>query len=124
LSGNDSAAAPPKRAAAMRFIMVTTLIDMLSIGLIIPVLPVLVGQFTASLAEQAFWYGAVTFTFSVANFFASPVLGALSDHWGRRPVLLPSGQAPCYRIRRAKVRQLVKEPRAQDALCETCRRPH
>ena len=76
------------RAAAMRFVMVTTLIDMLSIGIIIPVLPVLVGQFTASLAEQAFWFGAVTFTFSVANFFASPVLGALSDHWGRRPVLL------------------------------------
>ncbi len=72
----------------MRFVMVTTLIDMLSIGLIIPVLPVLVGHFTDSLAEQAFWFGAVTFTFSVANFFASPVLGALSDHWGRRPVLL------------------------------------
>ena len=72
----------------MRFILVTTLIDMLSIGIIIPVLPVLVGQFTDSLAEQAFWFGAVTFTFAVANFFASPVLGALSDHWGRRPVLL------------------------------------
>jgi DHA1 family tetracycline resistance protein-like MFS transporter len=72
----------------MRFVMVTTLIDMLSIGIIIPVLPVLVGQFTESLAAQAFWFGAVTFTFAVANFFASPVLGALSDHWGRRPVLL------------------------------------
>ena len=72
----------------MRFIMVTMLIDMIGIGLIIPVLPVLVGQFTGSLAEQAFWFGAIAFTFSVANFFASPVLGALSDHYGRRPVLL------------------------------------
>ena len=72
----------------MRFIMVTTLIDMMSIGIIIPVMPVLVGHFTASQAEQAFWFGAVTFTFAVANFFASPVLGALSDHFGRRPVLL------------------------------------
>jgi len=72
----------------MRFVMVTMLIDMIGIGLIIPVLPVFVGHFTQSLAEQAFWFGAITFTFSVANFFASPVLGALSDHYGRRPVLL------------------------------------
>jgi MFS transporter, DHA1 family, tetracycline resistance protein len=72
----------------MRFIMVTTLIDMMSIGIIIPVMPVLVGHFTASQAEQAFWFGAITFTFAVANFFASPVLGALSDRFGRRPVLL------------------------------------
>lgn len=72
----------------MRFIMATMLIDMVSIGIIIPVMPVLVGQFTGSQAEQAFWFGAVTFTFSVANFFASPVLGALSDRYGRRPVLL------------------------------------
>ena len=72
----------------MRFIMATMLIDMIGIGLIIPVLPILVGEFTTNLAEQAFWYGAVTFTFSVANFFASPVLGALSDRYGRRPILL------------------------------------
>jgi DHA1 family tetracycline resistance protein-like MFS transporter len=76
------------RAAAMPFIMLTTLIDMLSIGLIIPVLPALVGGFTGSQAEQAFWYGVVTFAFGLANFVASPVLGALSDCYGRRPVLL------------------------------------
>ena len=63
----------------MPFIMAATLIDMISIGIIIPVMPVLVGQFTASQSEQAFWFGAVTFTFAVANFFASPILGALSD---------------------------------------------
>ena len=72
----------------MPFIMAATLIDMISIGIIIPVMPMLVGQFTASPAEQAFWFGAVTFTFATANFFASPVLGALSDRFGRRPVLL------------------------------------
>jgi len=72
----------------MHFIMLTVLIDMVSIGLIIPVLPVLVGDFTTSVAEQAFWYGAVMFTFAVANFFGSPILGALSDRHGRRPVLL------------------------------------
>jgi DHA1 family tetracycline resistance protein-like MFS transporter len=72
----------------MRFILVTVLIDMMAIGLIVPVLPVLVGGFTANPAEQAFWYGAVAFTFGIANFFSSPVLGALSDRYGRRPVLL------------------------------------
>src|SRR3982750_4003645 len=76
------------RAAAMPFIMSTTLIDMISIGLIIPVLPALVGSFTGSQADQAFWYGAVTFAFGIANFFGSPILGALSDRYGRRPVLL------------------------------------
>jgi DHA1 family tetracycline resistance protein-like MFS transporter len=84
----DPAAPPVRRQAAMRFIMGTMLIDMIGIGLIIPVFPILVGEFTDNLAEQAFWFGAVTFTFSVANFFASPVLGALSDHYGRRPILL------------------------------------
>ncbi len=76
------------RTAAMPFIMATALIDMISIGLIIPVLPALVGSFTGSPADQAFWYGVVTFAFSFANFFGSPVLGALSDCYGRRPVLL------------------------------------
>jgi len=72
----------------MPFIMVTALIDMISIGLIIPVLPALVGSFTGTKTDQALWYGVVTFTFSFANFFGSPVLGALSDSYGRRPVLL------------------------------------
>jgi DHA1 family tetracycline resistance protein-like MFS transporter len=76
------------REAAMPFIMLTALVDMVAIGLIIPVLPALVGSFTGSQADQAFWYGVVTFTFGVANFFASPILGALSDRHGRRPVLL------------------------------------
>ena len=41
-----------------------------------------------SQADQAFWYGVVTFAFGLVNFFASPVLGAISDCHGRRPVLL------------------------------------
>ncbi|MDQ6627891.1 MAG: MFS transporter [Pseudomonadota bacterium] len=72
----------------MPFIMITVLIDMVSIGLIIPVLPALVGTFTASPAQQVAWNSAVMFAFSFANFFASPVLGAFSDRYGRRPVLL------------------------------------
>jgi MFS transporter, DHA1 family, tetracycline resistance protein len=81
-------AARESRAAAMPFIMVTALIDMISIGLIIPVLPALVGSLTGTQTDQALWYGAVTFTFSFANFFGSPILGGLSDSYGRRPVLL------------------------------------
>ena len=77
-----------RRAAAMPFILVTVLIDMVSIGLIVPVLPLLVGTFTSSPSEQTFWFGVVSFTFGLASFFGSPVLGALSDRHGRRPVLL------------------------------------
>ena len=82
------AATEGKRQAAMPFIMFTVLLDMVSIGLIVPVLPYLVGSFTTSPAEQTFWFGATAFTFGAANFFASPVLGALSDRFGRRPLLL------------------------------------
>jgi DHA1 family tetracycline resistance protein-like MFS transporter len=76
------------RKAAMRFIMLTVLIDMLAIGIIIPVLPALVGTFTANPAEHAIWLGIVSFAFGVSNFFGAPVLGTLSDSYGRRPVLL------------------------------------
>jgi DHA1 family tetracycline resistance protein-like MFS transporter len=72
----------------MPFIMLTVLIDMVAIGLIIPVLPPLVGSFTGDQTQHAFWYGVVTFAFGFANFIGSPILGALSDHYGRRPVLL------------------------------------
>ncbi len=72
----------------MPFIMLTALIDMIAIGLIIPVLPALVGELTHSQADQAFWFGVTTFAFSIANFVSAPMLGALSDAYGRRPVLL------------------------------------
>ena len=76
------------RQAAMPFIMLTVLIDMLAIGLIIPVLPAMIGSFSSSQADQAYWYGVVAFAFGFANFLGSPIIGALSDQYGRRPVLL------------------------------------
>lgn len=77
-----------KRAPAMGFIMAAVLIDMISIGLMVPVLPHIVGTFTQGNDEQTSAFLMVTMAFGVANFFGSPVLGALSDRFGRRPVLL------------------------------------
>jgi DHA1 family tetracycline resistance protein-like MFS transporter len=76
------------RPAAMRFIMLTVLIDMLAVGLIVPVLPALVGKFASSPAEQTYWYGIVAGSYAIASFFGAPLLGALSDSYGRRPILL------------------------------------
>ena len=72
----------------MRFIMLVVLIDMLAVGIIVPVLPALVGQFTTDPSQQAWWYGVVAGAYAVSQFIASPWLGALSDRYGRRPVLL------------------------------------
>jgi DHA1 family tetracycline resistance protein-like MFS transporter len=80
----------PSRAASKRFILATVFLDVLGIGLIIPVLPALVGHFTTSPDDQAHWYGVLAATFGVMQFLCMPMLGALSDHFGRRPVLLLS----------------------------------
>ncbi|MBH9552658.1 MFS transporter [Inhella sp. 4Y17] len=72
----------------MAFIFATVLIDMISIGLIIPVLPVIAGSFSSTQAEHAQAYLLVAGAFGLANFLGSPILGALSDQYGRRPVLL------------------------------------
>jgi DHA1 family tetracycline resistance protein-like MFS transporter len=76
------------RQAAMPFIMITVLLDMMSIGIIAPVLPKLIGTFMDSGASTSVGYGLAQAAFAVAQFFSAPVLGALSDRYGRRPVLL------------------------------------
>ena len=88
---SDSGPSPAevgRRQAAMPFILLTVLIDMVSIGIIVPVLPALIGTFSISPSDQALWVGVVSFAFGIANFFGAPLLGALSDAWGRRRVLL------------------------------------
>ncbi|MCH8178653.1 MAG: MFS transporter [Proteobacteria bacterium] len=76
------------RQAAMPFIMITVLLDMMSIGIIAPVLPKLIGTFMASGADTSVGYGLAQAAFAIAQFFSAPLLGALSDRHGRRPVLL------------------------------------
>ena len=79
------------RNAALIFIFITVLIDVLSFGLIIPVLPHLVQEFVGgSIADAAIWVGIFGMVFAAIQFVSSPVQGALSDRFGRRPVILLS----------------------------------
>jgi DHA1 family tetracycline resistance protein-like MFS transporter len=81
----------PGRRAAVLFILVTVLLDMLSFGIIIPVLPKLVEDFlSGDTARAAAMYGFMNTTWAVMQFFGSPIQGALSDRYGRRPVVLLS----------------------------------
>jgi DHA1 family tetracycline resistance protein-like MFS transporter len=84
----SSAGAAQGRRAAMPFILVVVFIDVLGIGIAIPVLPILVGEYTASRELQAYWYGALVVVYGFMQFFCAPLLGALSDRFGRRPLLL------------------------------------
>jgi DHA1 family tetracycline resistance protein-like MFS transporter len=83
--------APPVRKAALAFIFVTVLIDMLAFGMIIPVLPVLVQNFMGgNAARAAEMYGVFGTAWALMQFIFSPVQGSLSDHFGRRAVVLIS----------------------------------
>lgn len=86
----SSTALPPPVPGKLNFVLVCIFIDMLGIGLIVPVLPLLLDQFVAGPDKRALWYGALAATFGVMQFLFMPALGALSDRIGRRPVLLYS----------------------------------
>ncbi len=88
MSRDTAHAAGSKRQAAVPFILVCVLLDVLGFGLIIPVLPSLVGEFTGARGSQAYWYGMLTAAYGVMQFACAPLLGALSDRYGRRPVML------------------------------------
>lgn len=81
--------APPRLALA--FILITITLDAIGIGLIFPVMPDLIEEVTGgSLATAALWGGMLATSFAVMQFIFGPVIGSLSDWYGRRPVLLIS----------------------------------
>jgi MFS transporter, DHA1 family, tetracycline resistance protein len=79
------------RKAAVGFIFITLLIDVMGWGLIIPVMPRLVSQLKHIPVNEASSYGAwLLFAYAATQFICSPLIGNLSDRYGRRPVLLSS----------------------------------
>lgn len=79
------------RKAAMHFIFITLLLDVTGLGLIIPVFPRLIGQLTGGdISHVSQWGGGLTFAYAIMQFICAPIMGNLSDKYGRRPVLLLS----------------------------------
>ena len=82
---------PKSPKAAIGFIFITLLIDITGLGLIIPVLPKLIEQLVhGGISEASKWGGWLTFAYAIMQFIFAPVLGNLSDKFGRRPILLLS----------------------------------
>ena len=78
-----------KKNAAVGFIFITLLIDVIGFGIIIPVMPKLISQLKHVDISTASRYGSLLmFSYAVVQFFFAPILGNLSDKYGRRPVLL------------------------------------
>ncbi|HHB83347.1 MAG TPA: MFS transporter, partial [Devosia sp.] len=76
---------------ALGFILITILLDMIGLGIILPVLPHLILELTGeSIAKSAVVGGYLVFVYALLQFMFSPVLGNLSDRYGRRPILLLS----------------------------------
>ena len=84
-----------KRHAALGFVFVTVLLDMLAFGIIVPILPKLISEFLhGNMARSSEYMGLFVTTWALIQFFFSPVLGMLSDWFGRRPVILLSNFGP------------------------------
>jgi MFS transporter, DHA1 family, tetracycline resistance protein len=81
---------PEPRKAAIAFIFAIVLLDVIALGIVIPVLPKLVESMVGETARGAEIFGLFGTAWALMQFFCSPLLGALSDRFGRRPVLLIS----------------------------------
>ena len=75
---------------AIGFILVTAALDVMALGIIIPVLPALIVEFTGSDADAGVWNGIMVALWAGMQFLFSPIIGSLSDRYGRRPVILIS----------------------------------
>ena len=87
-SSTSGAALEKKQKAGFRFVLAVVFLDMLGIGLAVPVLPLLVGDFVSSKDLQAQWFGILSAVFGLMQFICMPLLGSISDKIGRRPVLI------------------------------------
>lgn len=79
-----------RRSAAIAFIFVTAVLDIVAMGIVVPVLPTLIEQFAGSNAQAGVINGLFVALWAAMQFLASPVIGSLSDQYGRRPVILIS----------------------------------
>ncbi|HMH23395.1 MAG TPA: TCR/Tet family MFS transporter [Puia sp.] len=81
----------PSRHAALSFIFITVLIDFIGFGIIIPVMPELIAKLIhGDMSAAARYGGLLLFAYATMQFLFAPVMGGLSDRYGRRPVLLCS----------------------------------
>jgi len=88
--------AMPHHTASVRFILATLVIDALGFGLVVPIVPTLVVKLSGlAVSDASIWVGALLAAFALMQFVCAPVLGALSDRFGRRPVLLLSLSGIC-----------------------------
>jgi DHA1 family tetracycline resistance protein-like MFS transporter len=79
-----------RRDAAVVFVFITVVLDMLALGMIIPVLPKLIEGYAGSTQRAAQIFGIFGTAWALMQFLCSPVIGALSDRFGRRPIILMS----------------------------------
>jgi len=80
-----------KKPAALVFIFITILIDVIGLGIIIPIIPTLIQEITGEGISQASVYGGwLLFAYAGMQFLFAPIIGGLSDQFGRRPVILAS----------------------------------
>ena len=103
----------PATPLALTFILLTVALDAIGIGLIFPVMPDLMMEVTGkSLSEAAIWGGLITASFAVMQFLFGPIVGNLSDRYGRRPVLLASMTVMAL----VRIRSRIRPPHRREGL--------
>ncbi|HYF65202.1 MAG TPA: TCR/Tet family MFS transporter [Herpetosiphonaceae bacterium] len=77
-----------KQTAGIRFIFITMVLDILGMGIVIPIMPQLITGLVGDISSASWWYGIIIAIYAAMQFVFAPALGRLSDRYGRRPVLL------------------------------------